>query len=83
MLSDRPRRQSRNGPCALGQSVRRESSRERVLEARDEHDGAVWDDGYRWGVLMSEHEFETEGLVRGCGIWRYEITMILCFCVPT
>lgn len=35
--------QSRNGPRAPGQGLRRAPPSERVLEAGDEHDGAVWE----------------------------------------
>jgi hypothetical protein len=42
-LTFRPGGQSRNGPRAPGQGVRRAPPSERVLETRDEHDGSVWE----------------------------------------
>jgi len=39
----RPSSQSRNGPRAPGQGVRRAPPPERVLEEGHEHDGAVWE----------------------------------------
>lgn len=49
---NRPRGQSRNGPRSPGQGVRRQASREDVLEARDEYVGRIRDDEHG-GIFLN------------------------------